>query len=74
MHVLETISPRYTTGGITTTSKPSPHPQFAQQLHVAGLAMAEVKILADEHGTHLQIAHKNLIDEVFGRQAAPVPA
>jgi hypothetical protein len=42
--------------------------EFLQQLYIPGLFVAEMEILANQHGLHMQIAYENLLDEFLGRK------
>src|SRR5258708_15617835 len=46
--------------------------QFAEQSYVAGLLVAEVKMVAYQNGADVQAADQNLLDELFGGEAREI--
>src|SRR5262245_14376368 len=43
--------------------------QPSQEIHIAGLLVAEAKIFSDEQGPDAQVAKKNLLDKLLWRAA-----
>jgi len=46
-----------------------PHPQFTQEMYVAGLLVTKMKIFANENGTHFQFAYQDFFDKFLRKYA-----